>query len=640
MQEKLKAIAELSQFYGANPDFVFLGGGNTSVKNDTTLYIKPSGCALATIKPEQFLAIDRAQLNKLFEFPIPENVQIREEIAKNMLAAAVRPIGAGRPSVETPLHNIINYTYIVHLHPALVNGLTCALNGKAACARLFPDALWIDYCDPGSTLAFVAKKALDADTAQRGSQAKVIFLQNHGVFVGADTPEEVKAIYDDITSKLIAAYQEAGIPTGTFDLGTAEKDNVLEVAPVLRQLLADADGNRPIVHAAGNVMPFEGPLTPDHVVYAKSFAFCGEATEETIADFKATHGYLPKVVGIPGKGLFTSADNLKDAKAIVVAVANALQVQRLSQAFGGPKILTEREYKFIENWEVESYRRSVSMAAGGAGRLANRVAVVTGGAQGFGLGIAESLAKNGAIIVIADMNVDGAKATAEKLCETYGKDRAFAVGVNVSDEESVANMMTEITCMCGGLDLFVANAGVVRAGSVKDITLKDWEFVTNINYNGYFLCVKHAARIMARQIVNGKGRWTDIVQVNSKSGLEGSIKNGAYAGSKFGGIGLTQSFAKELVEDSIKVNSVCPGNYLDGPLWSHPEKGLFVQYLNAGKVPGAKTVDDVRKFYEAKVPMRRGCLPEDVAKAIMYCVEQDYETGQAIPVTGGQVMLH
>ena len=640
MKEKLASIAELSQFYGANPDFVFLGGGNTSVKNDTTLYIKPSGCALATIQPEQFLAIDRAQLNKLFEFPVPENVQLREEIAKNMLAAAVRPIGAGRPSVETPLHNIIDYTYIVHLHPALVNGLTCAIDGKAACARMFPDALWIDYCDPGSTLAFVAKKALDEDTAKRGCQAKVIFLQNHGVFVGADSPEEVKAIYDDITSKLTAAYKAAGISTESFDLGAPDTEAVLETAPVLRQLLADEAGNRPIVHAAGSVAPFDGPLTPDHVVYAKSFAFNGEATEEAIADFKAKYGYLPKVVGIPGKGLYTAADNLKDAKAIVIAIANALQVQRLAGAFGGPKFLSEREYKFIENWEVESYRRSVSMAAGGSGRLANRVAVVTGGAQGFGLGIAESLAQNGAIIVIADMNEEGAKATAAKLCETYGKDRAFAVAVNVSNEDSVAKMVADITTVCGGIDLFVAIAGVVRAGSVKDITLKDWEFVTDINYNGYFLCVKHAARIMARQIVNGKGRWTDIVQVNSKSGLEGSIKNGAYAGSKFGGIGLTQSFAKELVEDSIKVNSVCPGNYLDGPLWSHPEKGLFVQYLNAGKVPGAKTVDDVRKFYEAKVPMRRGCLPADVAKAIMYCVEQEYETGQAIPVTGGQVMLH
>ena len=95
-----------------------------------------------------------------------------------------------------------------------------------------------------------------------------------------------------------------------------------------------------------------------------------------------------------------------------------------------------------------------------------------------------------------------------------------------------------------------------------------------------------------------------------------------------------------MVQDRIKVNSICPGNFFDGPLWSDPEKGLFVQYLRAGKVPGAETVEDVRRAYEEKVPMARGCTPVDVARAILYCVEQQYETGQAIPVTGGQVMLH
>jgi len=88
------------------------------------------------------------------------------------------------------------------------------------------------------------------------------------------------------------------------------------------------------------------------------------------------------------------------------------------------------------------------------------------------------------------------------------------------------------------------------------------------------------------------------------------------------------------------VNAICPGNYFEGPLWSDPEKGLFVQYLRAGKVPGASTVDDVKKFYTDKVPMKRGCLPLDVARAIIYLHEQQYETGQALPVTGGQVMLN
>ena len=134
--------------------------------------------------------------------------------------------------------------------------------------------------------------------------------------------------------------------------------------------------------------------------------------------------------------------------------------------------------------------------------------------------------------------------------------------------------------------------------------------------------------------------WYDIIQINSKSGLVGSKNNFAYAGGKFGGIGLTQSFALELVEYQIKINSICPGNFYDGPLWSDPEKGLFVQYLKAGKVPGAKTVEDVKKSYLSKSPIHRGCTPKDVAKAVFYCVEQTYETGQAIPVTGGQVMMN
>ena len=145
---------------------------------------------------------------------------------------------------------------------------------------------------------------------------------------------------------------------------------------------------------------------------------------------------------------------------------------------------------------------------------------------------------------------------------------------------------------------------------------------------------------MKRQNAVAPNYMMDIIQINAKSGLEGSNKNFAYAGSKFGGVGLTASFALELAPYNIKVNAICPGNFLDGPLWSDPEKGLFVQYLKAGKVPGAKTVADVRKFYEAKVPLGRGCETMDVARAIFYIVEQKYETGQAVPVTGGQVMLH
>ena len=153
------------------------------------------------------------------------------------------------------------------------------------------------------------------------------------------------------------------------------------------------------------------------------------------------------------------------------------------------------------------------------------------------------------------------------------------------------------------------------------------------------MCVRQAAGVMAVQHLAEPSYTSDIIQINSKSGLAGSNRNAAYAGSKFGGIGLTQSFALELIDDGIKVNAICPGNYFDGPLWSDPENGLFVQYLRSGKVPEAKTIQDVRHAYEAKVPMGRGCTTADIMKAVYYLVDQQYETGQALPVTGGQVML-
>lgn len=274
------------------------------------------------------------------------------------------------------------------------------------------------------------------------------------------------------------------------------------------------------------------------------------------------------------------------------------------------------------------------------GRAAGKIAIVTGAAQGFGLEIAQDLARQGAFVAMADINQTAAAAEAEKLCRQYGKDRAIAVAMNVVNKESVHQAVGEVVKTWGGVDVFISNAGVLKAESIKTQSEKDFEFVTNVNYKGYFLCVQAVAPTMAIQHQINPAAMSDIIQINSKSGLAGSNKNGAYAGSKFGGIGLTQSFALELIEDGIKVNSICPGNFFDGPLWSDPNNGLFVQYLRTGKVPGARTLEEVKTFYENKVPMKRGCRAADVMAAIYYLIDQQYETGQALPVTGGQIMLH
>jgi NAD(P)-dependent dehydrogenase (short-subunit alcohol dehydrogenase family) len=237
------------------------------------------------------------------------------------------------------------------------------------------------------------------------------------------------------------------------------------------------------------------------------------------------------------------------------------------------------------------------------------------------------------------MNLEGAQACASELSSVYGTRHAIAVKVDVSNEASVEAMIQSAVLSYGGLDLFISNAGIAIAGDLPSMTKSKFELVTSVNYIGYFLCAKYASEPLKIQRSVCPEYTSDIIEINSKSGLVGSNKNFAYSGSKFGGIGLTQSFALELVAFGIKVNAICPGNYLDGPLWSDPEKGLFRQYVEAGKVPGAKSVADVRKHYESQVPMNRGCDPKDVARAIFYLVEQQYETGQALPVTGGQIML-
>ncbi len=633
----LAVITELSRKYGTDPRFVLAGGGNTSYKDEKILYVKPSGVRLADIRDEDFVRLERAKVREVFKVAPPDNAERREALVKHLMQAAACPGETGRPSVEAPLHEALSATFVVHLHPAAVNGMTCGRHGREMAAKLFPEALWVAFVDPGFMLSITVQRAIAEYQERHGREPSTIFLQNHGVFVAADSAGGIDREYAKIMKTLSKAYAEKGVAT---DLARTPRDaaTVQATAPLLRSRLGNDHGRATVV-ALDAFTVADGPLTPDHIVYAGSYALTAEDPDAAaLAGFCERHGLAPKVVSVPGKAVFAAGPTLRDARTVAMLAWDAALVQQLAAAFGGAEFLGERERRFIENWEVESYRKKVA-AGSGLGRLHGRIAVVTGGAQGFGLGIAEGLAANGATVAVADLNADGAKAAAEGLCARFGADRAFAVQVNVADEPSVEAMCAEIVQKCGGIDLFVANAGVLKAGSVKDMARQDWDFVTNVNYTGFFLCVKHASRVMARQNAAGGG-WTDIVQVNSKSGLQGSNRNAAYAGGKFGGIGQAQSYALELVEDRIKVNCVCPGNYFEGPLWSDPEKGLFVQYLNSGKVPGATTIDEVRRAYEAKVPMGRGCLPQDVVRAILYCVEQDYETGQAIAVTGGQVMVH
>lgn len=258
--------------------------------------------------------------------------------------------------------------------------------------------------------------------------------------------------------------------------------------------------------------------------------------------------------------------------------------------------------------------------------LQDKTAIVTGGGQGLGEAISMRLAQEGCDVAIGDINKSGAIETAEKIESDYGR-RAIAVETDVTNDDQVARLFDTAFERFGKLDIVVANAALLIAEPIDTGDPENWRKVMNVNLFGYYLTTRHAARIMKPQ---GRGC---IVQINSKSGKKGSAKNSAYAASKFGGVGHTQSVALELAEHGIRCNSVLPGNLLDSPLW---QDSLFKQYARNQGI----SEEEVRQKYIDQVPMKRGCRYEDVTNVVVFLASDmaSYMTGQAINVTGGQEM--
>jgi sorbitol-6-phosphate 2-dehydrogenase len=260
-------------------------------------------------------------------------------------------------------------------------------------------------------------------------------------------------------------------------------------------------------------------------------------------------------------------------------------------------------------------------------RLKDRVAIVTGAAQGLGEAIAKRLAEEGCRgVAIADRNAAKAQEVARAMSESTGC-ATLAVETDVTCEADVKRLVEQTEQDLGPLDILVANAGILKAFDITEFPADAWRAVIDVNLVGYFMCAREAARVM---VPRGKG---SIIQINSKSGKKGSFRNSAYAASKFGGIGLTQSIALDLAPHGVRANAICPGNLLDGTLW---QESLFEQYARTQGI----SIEEVRRKYESQVPLGRACTYDDVSNMVVFLAsdEASYITGQAINVAGGQEM--
>ncbi len=650
----LSDLISISQHFGADKEYVIAGGGNTSYKNDTDIWVKASGTSLQNISIAGFAKLHRSLLQEMYTKKYSQEADKREAEVKADLYRACHDGITVRPSVETSMHEIINYPFVVHTHPTLVNAITCSNKAEEIILSLFGDeALYIPWADPGYILFARIRDLLWDWRKSHPADPQIIFLQNHGVFVASGTTEDIFEKYRKIDS-IIRKHLKQMPDTTAIEVPA----QIVKILPALRMIFSRENvkiagiRNNPLAQLflkdAASFAKVALPFIPDQIVYCKARAIYLEQDqpEAIIAEcntrvnaYEKQYGYMPKMVGLKGYGIIAFEDTWKSVDTMQEVFEDWMKISFLSENFGGPHYMSERDISFIDNWEVENYRRQISKSASSKGRAENKIVVVTGGAQGFGAGIAAHMMNEGANMVIADLNETTGKELADTFNQGKSKGKAIFVKTDVSSASSVENLITETVRNFGGLDVFISNAGILRAGGLDEMTPESFELMTKVNYNAYFLCAKYASAVLKLQSTIKPGFFTDIIQINSKSGLKGSNKNFAYAGGKFGGIGLTQSFALELMPFGIKVNSICPGNFFEGPLWSDPETGLFVQYLRTGKVPGAKTIEDVKARYEKQVPAGRGCRVEDVMKAIYYVIEQEYETGQAVPVTGGQEML-
>ncbi|MCC6444917.1 MAG: sorbitol-6-phosphate dehydrogenase [Armatimonadetes bacterium] len=261
-----------------------------------------------------------------------------------------------------------------------------------------------------------------------------------------------------------------------------------------------------------------------------------------------------------------------------------------------------------------------------APRLVGKSAVVTGAAQGLGAALSRRLVEEGARVVVVDINAEKAEQVAASLVTEDGP-QAASVLADVTSPADAEAMVNLAVSRFGKLDILVSNAGILHAHDILEFPPDQWRKVIEVNLIGYFVCAQAAAKVMAEQ------KSGVIIQINSKSGKKGSFRNSAYAASKFGGIGLTQSIALDMAPYGVRVNAICPGNLLDSPLW---KDSLYEQYARKWGI----TVEEVRRKYLEQVPLGRGCDYEDVANVMVFlCSEEaSYMTGQAINITGGQEM--
>lgn len=669
LNEGLERLVYRSNLIGSDRRVCNWGGGNTSSKtviqdfrgrDVEVMYVKGSGSDLATMKSGHFTGLRLDDIR-----PLMERDEMTDEDMVAYLANCMIEAKHPRASIETLLHAFIPYPHVDHTHPDSIISICCADNGREIAKEIFGDRfVWVPYVRPGFTLS-----KMIAEGVISNPQAELVLMEKHGLVTWGSTSEEVYAktirIINEAETYIESKVDEASLFGGAqYDALPQEvrKDIAAQIMPLIRGAVSDEKKMILTFDDAEDVLQFVngrdsaelsqvGAACPDHLVHTKVVPLfvnwtpdpedvtgLRELVGSAIKDYKENYKLYfernkhegdvmfeaaPRVILIPGIGMINTGKSWSNSKVSGALYHRAIAVMRGATTLGQFVSLSENESYNVEYWPLELYKLSLAPAET---EFSRKVALITGGAGGIGSETARLLVSEGAHVVLADLNVEGAQKVADEINSQYGEYRAIPVQMDVTSEEQIHRAYAETALTYGGVDIIVNNAGLATSSPFDETSLKEWNLNINVLGTGYFLVAREAFKLMKEQGIGGS-----MVFIGSKNSIYAGKNVTAYSSAKALEAHLARCIAAEGGEYGIRVNTILPDAILQGSaIWNS-------NWRNERAAAYGIEPDQLEEHYRKRTTLLVNIYPRDIAEGVAFFASSKAEktTGCMLTIDGG-----
>lgn len=668
-ENALDQLVYRSNIIGADRRVCNWGGGNTSAKTVVkdfrgrdveVMYVKGSGSDLASMKAGNFTGLRMDDIRPLFE---KDEMPDEEMVA--YLVNCMIDVKHPRASIETLLHAFLPFKHVDHTHPDSIISLCCADNGKELAKEIFGERfVWVPYIRPGFKLSMMIAEGVLANP-----NAELVLMEKHGLVTWGETSEEAYAQTIKIISEA-EAFIEARVNAATLFGGVkhaalpadVRRSIAAQVMPTIRGAVSDAkkmilsfdDADDVLTFVGGESSPKlsqVGAACPDHLVHTKVVPLFIDWTpnaddveglkailKESVAAYKEQYkAYFernknegdvmfepaPRVILIPGVGMINTGKSWAMSQVSGALYHRAIAVMRGATALGEFVSLSENESYNVEYWPLELYKLTLAPAEA---EFSRKVSFITGGAGGIGSETARRLVSEGAHVVLADLNLEGAEKIAAEINARYGDNRAIAVKMDVTNEEAVQAAYAATALAYGGVDIIVNNAGLATSSPFEETSLKEWNLNMNVLGTGYFLVAREAFKMMKEQAVGGS-----MVFIGSKNSVYAGKNATAYSAAKALEAHLARCIAAEGGEHGIRVNTILPDAILQGSaIWNGSWR------TERAAAYGIEP-DQLEEYYRKRTTLLVNIYPRDIAEGVAFFASSKAEktTGCMLTIDGG-----